>query len=369
MSTTRIGVNLSADTDKLFEEGKPWTTVGGEQPDPSEGHCMVPGVRILTDDLRWVPIEYLQIGDGLVGFDEEAGIGRGKRRKYRHAVVEASQELTLPSCEVEFEDDTVIICSSDHRWLVQKGNLTTWRCADQLQPGASLVSKPLQTWETDHSRDAGYLAGAFDGEGWLARATGTSAANHGLGLAQRENELLDRVRTALKERGFVFTDVLHHKPQPQSFTRSEDIHTLSIIGAGRLQKRPEVLRFLGSVRPHRLLAKYSADRMGSVYYDPWVRVTRVTPVGAQTVITLQTSSRTYLAEGFLAHNCIVKVAADGTAFDTWVTWGAAQRSTLAWTQACLEEAWVILSGEDARAADVDIAALRADIDALHGTGG
>ncbi len=31
------GVNLTADADKLFEEGKPWTTVGGEQPDPQEG--------------------------------------------------------------------------------------------------------------------------------------------------------------------------------------------------------------------------------------------------------------------------------------------------------------------------------------------
>jgi len=68
-------------------------------------------------------------------------------------------------------------------------------------------------------------------------------------------------------------------------------------------------------------------------------------------------------------HCIVKVAADGTAYDTWVTWGAAQRSTLAWTQACLEEAWVVLTSEDVRAAGVDIAALRADIDALHGTGG
>jgi len=68
-------------------------------------------------------------------------------------------------------------------------------------------------------------------------------------------------------------------------------------------------------------------------------------------------------------HCIVKVAADGTAYDTWVTWGAAQRSTLAWTQSCLEEAWVVLTSEDVRAADVDIAALRADIDALHGTGG
>jgi hypothetical protein len=67
-------------------------------------------------------------------------------------------------------------------------------------------------------------------------------------------------------------------------------------------------------------------------------------------------------------HCIVKVAADGSAFDTWVTWGAAQRSTLAWTRACLEEAWVILTSEDAQAGNVDIAALRADIDALHGTG-
>jgi len=68
-------------------------------------------------------------------------------------------------------------------------------------------------------------------------------------------------------------------------------------------------------------------------------------------------------------HCIVKVAADGRAHDTWVTWGAAQRSTLAWTKACMEEAWVVLTSEDVRAAGVDIAALRADIDALHGTGG
>jgi hypothetical protein len=37
--------------------------------------------------------------------------------------------------------------------------------------------------------------------------------------------------------------------------------------------------------------------------------------------------------------------------------------------ACLQEAWVIISQEDADAANLDIAALRADIDALQGTGG
>jgi hypothetical protein len=68
-------------------------------------------------------------------------------------------------------------------------------------------------------------------------------------------------------------------------------------------------------------------------------------------------------------HCIVKVGADGSQFDTWVTWGELQKSTLAWTTACLDEAWVIVSQEDAQAASLDINALRADIDALHGTGG
>jgi hypothetical protein len=68
-------------------------------------------------------------------------------------------------------------------------------------------------------------------------------------------------------------------------------------------------------------------------------------------------------------HCIVKVRADGTNLDTWVTWGALQPSTLAWSAACLEEAWVIITQEDTDAADLDVAALRADINALGGTGG
>jgi hypothetical protein len=68
-------------------------------------------------------------------------------------------------------------------------------------------------------------------------------------------------------------------------------------------------------------------------------------------------------------HCIVKVKADGSQYDGWVTWGAVQESTRQWTTACLDEAWVIISQEDADAANVDLAALRADIDALHGQGG
>jgi hypothetical protein len=68
-------------------------------------------------------------------------------------------------------------------------------------------------------------------------------------------------------------------------------------------------------------------------------------------------------------HCIVKVAADGSGYDSWVTWGGVQRSTLGWTKACLEEAWVIICQEDADNHHLDLAALKAEIDSLHGTGG
>lgn len=69
-------------------------------------------------------------------------------------------------------------------------------------------------------------------------------------------------------------------------------------------------------------------------------------------------------------HCIIKVKAEGGAGrDTWVTWGALQDSTPAWASECLEECWVLISQEDADAAQLDITALRADIAALHGTGG
>lgn len=65
-------------------------------------------------------------------------------------------------------------------------------------------------------------------------------------------------------------------------------------------------------------------------------------------------------------HCIVKVAADGHALDTWITWGAAQHSTTDWTAACLDEAWVIITQEDAHL--VDLPVLQAAIESFHGTG-
>lgn len=66
-------------------------------------------------------------------------------------------------------------------------------------------------------------------------------------------------------------------------------------------------------------------------------------------------------------HAIVKVRADGQALDGYVTWGALQAATVGWSAACQVECWALITGED-EAAKVNMPALLADINALHGKG-
>ena len=67
-------------------------------------------------------------------------------------------------------------------------------------------------------------------------------------------------------------------------------------------------------------------------------------------------------------HAIVKVGADGRALDDWVSWGAKQPSTRDWSRACVTEAYAVVTSED-EMEPAELAALRADINALHGQGG
>jgi hypothetical protein len=53
--------------------------------------------------------------------------------------------------------------------------------------------------------------------------------------------------------------------------------------------------------------------------------------------------------------------------DTFVTWGALQKATVAWDEAAIEEAWVIITAEDAQYNGVNMAALQAQIRSLGGS--
>jgi hypothetical protein len=69
-------------------------------------------------------------------------------------------------------------------------------------------------------------------------------------------------------------------------------------------------------------------------------------------------------------HCVVLVGATGTGptdLDTYVTWGALQHATPAWSSICVDESWIVVTDED-QADKLDMPKLLGDIRSLHGHG-
>jgi len=268
--------------------------------------CVVPETLVLTADLRWVQAGDLIVGERLLAFDEypsEREWGNSSGRKYRSAVVACTDRAMLPCYDLEFEDGTKTRVSSDHRWLVYNGDhAARWVRTDELRAGdlrASRIVKPFDVWETDRSYEAGYLAGAFNGEGCLTQRAATYANR--VQFTQVDNVMLAETERYLKELGFDYNHQISRR-KPGDYKRVDgtprhDVHILLLC------RRPELVQFLGSVRPLRLLEKFQPDRLGRVNMSRRMRVVRKTFVGEQEIVKLGTTSGTYITEAGLQHNC------------------------------------------------------------------
>jgi hypothetical protein len=262
------------------------------------GTCVTPDTRVLTADLRWVPAGDLSPGEHLLGFDEELS---PRRRSYRRSTVVSTAIVRKPCYDLTFEDGTTVRCSSDHKWLVRGSHGQHWVTAAELKCGPqnrSRVVKPLDVWEADTSRDAGYLAAAFDGEGNLDQGRQQTWWAGRLRFVQADNQMLTEVERCLKELDYPASHKVHSAGlgTRTDGTPRHDKHVLDI------NRRADVLRFLGSVRPARLLPKLDVDRLGQIGSRNTRLVSKVT-AGDHDVVLLETSARTYFAEGLASHNC------------------------------------------------------------------
>jgi hypothetical protein len=268
-------------------------------------YCVAPETLVLTTNLIWKRADELAVGEELIGFDEE-GINPGKiskrrhwksglvhdtptggyQRKFRKTSVLNADRLARPCLEITTDDGT-IRCSTKHRLLVQKGShwgfgKYQWLPADEISEGDSLVWI-VAPWTEDTSKLAGYIAGVFDGEGWVGK---------GLAFAQKKNEVFAATIDGLAKKGFECKTFADYEQDSCVVT-----HIMGGLG--------EKLRFLGTFRPHRLLNKSSALWEGRDCCSKGSRRSKITAIescGVQEVIALKTGTGTFIANGFLSHN-------------------------------------------------------------------
>lgn len=260
--------------------------------------CVAFGMRVLRSDWQWVPVEKISPGDRLIAIDEEVVPGpggyRGRGRRYRTAEVTAAVPAPRPCVEIEFDDGFRFVCTETHPLLGSHhdGHPRKWMKAGDLRVG-DRIGYYLPTWDEDRSRDGGWLAGISDGEGSLVynetRGRDGWTNSGSLVITQNPGPVLEEIKRLLDARGFRY----------RATQGSNAAVHLEIQGGFA-----EQARFLGSIRPGRLLPKLRHEnRYMRALRER--RIVRIRSVGEQTVMLLETTERTYMSEGMASHNSYV----------------------------------------------------------------
>ncbi len=268
------------------------------------GDCLAPGTRLLTADLEWKDVSKLAVGDALVGFDEKTP--DKSSRQYRTSIVERVERIVKPCYELTLEDGTVIVASFDHQWFRRKGS-EDWITTEDLVCGEQKFSqlfKVFEPWNSnayvtkEHAYAYGYLAGALDADGCLTFSSphekGQFSNVKEIHFTQRQNVMLEKMESILNTLGYTYT-----KRFIDGSPLSDNGYHNLIIG-----KKQQVIQLLGESRPPRLMGKFSPDRLGSMQGKN-IRLVKKNFIGDQEVVAIQTSTRTFIAEGFASHNCVV----------------------------------------------------------------
>lgn len=252
-------------------------------------YCLAPTTKILKADLTWEDLGNLQLGDKIAGFDEEPTVSRA--RSWKVAKVTSLRMIRQRCYKITTEDGTQIIASEGHKWLVRGKGSMRWVETRTLRADRTLSSKIVKLfkpWVPARTYDAGYLSGAFDGEGSLYWGEKAPV----LSFAQNDGAMQEKVKQLLTDHGFHFG--VHNKGD----RRQNSCRSVVICG------RAEIARFLGTFQPVRLLPKWDWSSMGTVA-SMKVGVSAVVSkeyIGVRDVVAIGTTTKTLVAEGFASHN-------------------------------------------------------------------
>ena len=262
-----------------------------------EGVCLAPATRILTADLRWVSIEDVVPGDTLVAVDEMPPGGRYYARRLRVAVVEGYREVYEPAFQLTMADGRVLIATGQHRFLTRlRGNTQTWwRRVDRMRVGDVIRHITSAPWEEPGYED-GWFGGLMDGEGTLRPK---SRAGSELTISQVPGLVYDRALKYLAERGYHFReDLLDERVRSDGYNRQP----CGRLVVGRLN---ELFRLVGQTQPSRFVPRQwweGKELPGKHVGNAWVTIAKITPLDIQRMVDIQTSTGTFIAEGFVSHN-------------------------------------------------------------------
>lgn len=258
------------------------------------GFCLSPETPILTADLEWVPLGDIKPGQPIMACDEDAPRVQGSGRKLRIAYVEKVWDVFEEAFEITLETGAKLIATGPHRWLSrQRGGVAPkWVRTEQMRVG-DVIRAITDRWSSATVED-GWFSGMLDGEGSMRQKP---AGGFELCVCQAPGPVLDRARRYLVERGYKFDESIDARPSVEGGKFSNKaVHKLTLYRSG------DAMRLLGQCRPTRFNRQWWEGRRLPGDGMSWAKIVSIEPLGKRRMIDMQTSEKTFIANGFVSHN-------------------------------------------------------------------
>ena len=268
------------------------------------GFCVMGHTLILTADMKWVRADEIQPGTEIISVDEFPPGGKGQHRRMRTGRVEAVAGMKAQAFRITFDDGRTLECTDKHPWLSRKANTQTeWRSLSgkgnevtgKLTVGCQVRWITNGTWE-EPSYEDGWMGGMLDGEGSISKSNVAA----GINVSQREGAVWDRLVSYAKDRGY------HARVENEARPERPGKHGITPVPKLCFGRMDEMLRLIGTTRPTRFIGnrfwegrELPGKRNGGV---GWATIVSIEPLGEQVVYDIQTSTKTYIANGFVSHN-------------------------------------------------------------------
>mgnify|MGYP000039721627 FL=1 len=189
-------------------------------------NCLTPDHKVFTSDMRWKNIGDVVAGDKILAFDEHQNMNtKGRRMCFTN--VESNRTVLEDVYAVTLSNGQVIKATKDHKWLCRankKGSGgTKWLTTEQLVfrgrrldgklstgglESKTWISKYMHPSEEIMTKDVGWLAGMFDGEGSLSNRG--SFNGYSVSISQKLGRELDKIGNILSSIG-VNHSAQHHE--------------------------------------------------------------------------------------------------------------------------------------------------------------
>jgi hypothetical protein len=289
---------------------------GGVIDDPTRilpevyGHwyCNPPEAPIWMADCSFTPLGEIEVGDRVIGWEYNAAarptVG-SPRRSLCFADVLSVQRRHAELVRVVMESGREFRCTPDHRWL------NAWWTP------ALLDKQPDRQWVTPHpgalllhvadepkpipaglEREAGWLAGIYDGEG---SGLIVAAQSH-----LRNEEIVDRVRHVCEMLEIPVTEKRYSQQQHHGMTyfnlQGGRQGYLDFLLRVEPTKRAKLEELIVGWRA-RGRSRLRGEKIGARRFGRRDRIVSVHPDGEGEVVSMTTSSGNYIAHGYASRNC------------------------------------------------------------------